>query len=109
MPFVAIIFKNLRQRIGRTAMTIAGIAVAVTAITSLWNIVWGYAESANNYYSARDVDIVVVRAGVSNRLTSSLRAELAPRLTALPGIASVDPSLTDMVSLGDAHLIGIPF
>ena len=72
----------------------------MTAITSLWNTVWGYAESANNYYSARDVDIVVVRAGVSNRLTSSLRADLAPRLAALPGVASVDASLTDMVSLG---------
>lgn len=108
MPFAAIIFKNLRQRTSRTLMTVAGLAVAVTAIMSLWNIVWGYAESSKNYYSARDVDIVVVRAGVSNRLTSSMRAELAPRLAALPGIAEVDASLTDMVSLADAHLIGIP-
>ncbi len=108
MPFAALIFKNLRQRPGRTAMTVAGLAVAVTAITSLWNIVWGYAESANNYYSTRDVDLVVVRAGVSNRLTSSLRADLAIRLAALPGIKDVDASLTDMVSIGDAHLIGIP-
>jgi putative ABC transport system permease protein len=108
MPFVEIIVKNLCQRLGRTAMTVAGIAVAVTAITSLWNIVWGYAASVDNYYATRDVDIVVVRAGISNRLTSSLYADLAPRIAALPGIAEVDASLTDMVSLGDAHLVGIP-
>ena len=53
-------------------MTVVSLAVAVTAITTLWSTVWGYAESAGNYYSARDVDIVVVRAGVANRLTSSL-------------------------------------
>jgi putative ABC transport system permease protein len=108
MPFAALIFKNLRQRPGRTAMTVAGLAVAVIAITSLWNIVWGYATSANDFFAARDVAIVVVRAGVSNRLTSSLRADLAPRLAALPGIAGVEGTLTDMVSIGDAHLIGIP-
>ena len=89
-------------------MTVAGLAVAVTAITSLWNIVWGYAASVDNYYATRDVDIVVVRAGISNRLTSSLRVDLGPRLSALPGIAEVDASLTDMVSLGNAHLVGIP-
>ncbi len=103
-----LVFKNLRQRASRTAMTVTGLAVAVAAITTLWNTVWGYAASASDYYSARDVDIVVVRAGVSNRLTSSLRADLATRLASLPGVAGVDASLTEMVSLGATHLIGIP-
>jgi putative ABC transport system permease protein len=108
MLFPEIIFKNLYQRASRTAMTVVGLAVAVTAITTLWSTVWGYAESAGNYYSARDVDIVVVRAGVANRLTSSLRGELAARLAALPGVQDVDASLTEMVSIGDARLLGIP-
>ena len=103
-----IVFKNLRQRASRTAMTVAGLAVAVTAITTLWNTVWGYAESSSKFYSTRDVDIVVVRAGVSNRLTSSLRADLAPRLAAIPGVADVDVSLTEMVSLDAINLLGIP-
>jgi putative ABC transport system permease protein len=54
------------------------------------------------------VDIVVVRAGVTNRLTSSLRADLAARLRALPGVTGVNSSLTEMVSLGDTGLVGIP-
>jgi putative ABC transport system permease protein len=103
-----VVLKNLRHRASRTALTVAGLAIAVTGIATLWNSVWGYAESSSNFYSARDVDIVVVRAGVANRLTSTLHADLAPRLAALPGVASVDASLTEMVSLGQVHLLGIP-
>ncbi len=108
MLFAEVIIKNLRHRTTRTMLTVTGLAVAVTAVTTLWNIAWGYADSAKSYYSSRGVDIVVVRAGVSNRLTSSLRADLAPRLAGLPGIVGVDGSLTEMVSLGEEHLIGIP-
>jgi putative ABC transport system permease protein len=108
MSFIDVIFKNLRQRKTRTAFTVAGLAVAVMAIASLWNIAWGYARSANAYYAGRGVDIVVVRAGVSDRLTSSLRADLATRLLSLPEIDSVDGGLTEMVSLGENSLIGIP-
>ena len=108
MLFGELILKNVRQRTGRTLMTVVGLAVAVTAIITLWSTVWGYAETAGNYYSARGVDIVVVRAGVSNRLTSSLRVDLAERLAKLPGVEAVDGSLTEMVALGKAQLIGIP-
>ena len=109
MRFQDVVLKNLCQRSGRTLMTVAGLAVAVAGITTLWNTVWAYAESSNKYYSGRNVDIVVVRTGVSNRLTSSLRSDLAPQLAALPGVASVEACFTEMVSLGAVHLIGIPF
>ena len=108
MHFYHIIARNLRQRVSRTVMTVAGLAVAVMAITTLWNTVWGYAKASGNYYASRGVDIVVVRAGVSNRLTSSLHAATSARLAAIPGVADVDASLTEMVSLGGGHLIGIP-
>lgn len=108
MYFVEIIFKNLRHRPVRTLLTVLGLAVAVMAMTSLWSIAWGYAASANDFYAKRGVDIVVVRAGVANRLTSSLQIELAPRIKEVPGVANVDVSITDMVSLGEANLIGIP-
>jgi putative ABC transport system permease protein len=108
MRFYQIVAKNLQQRMGRTALTVAGLAVAVMAITTLWNTVWGYAQASAKYYSVRGADIVVVRAGVSNRLTSSLHAEIASRLVAIPGVAAVDASLTEMVSLGAGHFIGVP-
>lgn len=108
MRFTEVIVKNLRRRLPRTLLTILGLAVAVTATTTLWNIAWGYADSAQAFYSARDVDIVVVRASVSNRLTSNLRADLATRLKRIPGVDNVDASLTEMVSVGKAIIIGIP-
>src|SRR5437868_6130289 len=108
MLFAEIIVKNLRQQWTRTVMTIIGLAVAVTATTTLWHLAWGYADSAADFYSARGVDIVVVRAGVANRLTSSLRLDLSNRLKSLNGIEDVDGSLTEMVSIGNAILVGIP-
>ena len=86
MRFFEVVFKNLRRRRTRTALTVAGLAVAVMAIAALWNIAWGYARYASDYYAARGVDIVVVRAGVSDRLTSRLRSELAQQLLAVPGV-----------------------
>jgi putative ABC transport system permease protein len=108
MWYFEIAYKNVQQRKTRTVLTAAGLAVAVTAITAIWNIAWGYAQYATSYYAARNVDVVVVRAGISDRLTSSLRSELAQRLRSLPGIKSVDGGLTEMVSLGETKLIGIP-
>jgi putative ABC transport system permease protein len=108
MRFFEVVFKNLRRRRTRTALTVAGLAVSVMAIAALWNIAWGYARFANDYYAARDVDIVVVRAGVSDRLTSRLRSDLAARLLAIPGVRAVDAGLTELVSLGESRLIGIP-
>src|SRR3954468_6835804 len=108
MLFSEVIVKNLRRRWARSALTVLGLAVAVTATTTLWNIAWGYADSAQEFYADRGVDIVVVRAGVANRLTSSLKSDLANRLRAVPGVDGVDGSLTEMVSVGKAILIGIP-
>jgi len=108
MQFSQVILKNLRRRSTRTLMTVVGLAVAVMAVSTLWSIAWGYAESASNYYATRGTDIVVVRAGISNRLTSSLRADLMQKLAEVPGVETVDGSLTEMVSLGESHLIGIP-
>src|SRR6478735_3938149 len=109
MLFFEVIVKNLRRRWARTAMTILGLAVAVTATTTLWNIAWGYAGSAKEFYRQRGVDIVVVRAGVANRLTSNLPAKIAERIKSVSGVEGVDGSLTEMVSVGKALLIGIPF
>src|SRR5436190_396716 len=108
MLFFEVIVKNLRRRCARSVLTILGLAIAVTATTTLWNIAWGYADSAKEFYADRGVDIVVVRAGVANRLTSSLRSDLGARLKRVPGVDDVDGSLTEMVSVGNAILIGIP-
>jgi putative ABC transport system permease protein len=106
--FLEVIAKNLARRKTRTTLTVAGLAAAVAATTTLLNIAWAFAGSAADSYRSRDVDLVVVRAGVAERITSSLSASLAGRLAALPEVAGVDGSLTDMVSFGQQSLVGIP-
>ncbi len=108
MVFLEVIVKNIARRKTRSVLTVAGLAAAVAATTTLLNIAWAFAGSAADSYKSRDVDIVVVRAGVAERITSSLSAPLAARLSALPEVAGVDGSLTEMVSFGEQTLVGIP-
>ena len=109
MIFLEVIVKNLTRRKTRTVLTAAGTAAAVAATTTLLNIAWAsLPSSAADAYNSRNVDIVVVRAGVAERITSSLGAPLAAQLAALPEVASVDGSLTEMVSFGEQTLVGIP-
>lgn len=108
MLFVEIIVKNLTRRKTRSVLTAAGLAAAVAATTTLLNIAWAFGGSAAESYRSRNIDIVVVRAGVAERITSSLSAPLSARLSALAEVAGVDGSLTEMVSFGEQTLVGIP-
>jgi putative ABC transport system permease protein len=108
MRFVDVIWNNLLQRKLRSILTVAGIAVAVAAAVALVSIARGYVRSSAEYYGSREIDIVVIRAGIAERLTSTLREDFADRLKAVPGVADVDGSLTEMVSFGEGDLVGIP-
>ncbi len=108
MLFVEVIAKNITRRKTRTALTAVGLAAAVAATTTLLNVAWAFSSSATDSYKSRNVDIVVVRAGVAERITSSLNATLASRLAQLPEVAGIDGSLTEMVSFGQHTLVGIP-
>ena len=108
MDFLEIILKNLLRRKSRSLLTATGLALAVAATTALLSIAWGYARSATDRYASSNVDVIVVRAGVAERITSCLSAGLADRLRALTGVAAAEGTLTEMVSLGGNSLIGVP-
>lgn len=108
MIFAEVVLKNLLARKTRAVLTILGLATGVAATISLLSIAWHFADSAAAFYHSRGVDIIVVRAGVAERINSSLRTTLAFRVRALPGVAAVDYKLTEMVSLEEGSLIGIP-
>ncbi len=108
MWFSRIIWKNLLQRRLRTVMTCAGLAIAVAAMTSLAGVARSFGRAGVDFYATRGVDIVVVRAGVAERITSTLPAEFADQIARAPGVAQVAAGLTEMVSFGDGDLVGIP-
>ena len=108
MYFLEIVLKNLVRRKSRSLLTAAGLATAAATSMLLLSVSWGYANSAINYFNSCGVDIVVVRAGVAERITSSLNSRLAERLRDLPQVSQVEGTLSEMASLGESSLIGIP-
>jgi putative ABC transport system permease protein len=108
MHFFTLIWKNVWRRKVRCALTGLGVALAVAAAVALVSFSSGFEQSSEEVYSGHGIDLVVLRSGVAERLTSSLSEEIAEQLMALPHVRAVNPSLTDMVSLGEGSLIGVP-
>ena len=108
MHFSGLIVHNLARRKVRSALTCLGVALAVATVVSLVGFSSGLEQSSEEIYQGRSIDLVVTRAGVTQRLTSNLDEQLAGRLKSVPGVREVNPSLTDIVSFGEGSLVGIP-
>ncbi len=108
MRFTTLVWHNLFRRRLRSALTSVGVGVAIMAVAALLAISRGFEESMAGAYESRGIDLVVVRAGVAERLTSSLDQRLAERLRKLPFVEEVILELRDQASLGDAALVGTP-
>ena len=108
MRFASLMLKNVLRRRLRSALTVVGITLAVATTVALVSFAQGLQQSALATYRGHGVDLVVVRAGLTERLTSNLKQSVGQRLAQLPGVAAVNPSLTDMVSFGQSSLVGVP-
>jgi putative ABC transport system permease protein len=108
MHFFEFVLKNVFRRKVRTALTTFGVAVAIAAVVSLLSITSGYERSSKEMYNNRGVDLVVVRAGVANRSTSTLDESAAKLLRALPGVGRVAPALSEKVSFEAGSLVSVP-
>lgn len=108
MRFTTFIFKNLLRRPVRSLLTSIGVALAVGAVVALLGISQGFERSFAQLLEQRGVDLMVVRAGKTERLTSSLDESIGQRLAGLPGVAVVIPGLMDVVSFPEADLISVP-
>ncbi len=91
----------------RSLLTVTGVGLAVGAVVSLVGIASGFERSFVDLYARRGVDLVVVRSGVTERLTSALTESLGERIARTPGVRSVTPVLMDVVSFEDLDLFGV--
>ncbi|MEO6811769.1 MAG: ABC transporter permease [Isosphaeraceae bacterium] len=107
MRFFTLITRNLLRRGVRSSLTVLGLAIGIAAVVALLGIAWGFEQSFLNIYKAKGIDLVVVRAGVSDRLTSNLDETLAGRLRAIQGVQQVAASLMDAVSFEEANLVSV--
>src|SRR5712671_4630103 len=107
MRFSTFIARNMLTRKARTSLTVLGLSVGIAAVMILTGIAWGFERSFMAIYQAKGIDLVVVRAGISNQLSSNLDAAIGEKLRAVEGVAEVAPSLTDTVSFEDKNLVSV--
>jgi putative ABC transport system permease protein len=108
MRFYQFILKNVFQRKSRSALTMIGVAIAVTAVVALVGIADGFQRSFRELYEKRGVDLLVVRAGTSERLSSSIPQRVGEQIKAIDGVRAVSPGLMDMASFEEANLTSVP-
>ena len=103
----SLIVKNVLHRPVRTVLTTLGLAIAIAAVTILVGISWNFERSFLAIYNSKGIDLVVVRAGSSNQLSSSLDEKMADRLRQIDGVAEVAPSLVDTVAFEEQNLVSV--
>lgn len=107
MHFTTLIAKNLLRRGVRTILTVVGLSIGIAAVVALLGIAWGFEQSFLSINEAKGIDLVVVRAGVSDKLTSNLEESLGEKLRKVPGVKEIAGSLMDAVSFEQANLVSV--
>jgi putative ABC transport system permease protein len=107
MRFTTIIFRNMLRRGVRTVLTVLGLGIGIGAVVALLGIAWGFQRSFMKLYEAKEIDLVITKAGVSDRLTSNLRESLLEKVRKVPGVKDVAGSLMDVVSFEEANLVSV--
>ncbi len=107
MRFSTFIARNMLNRKVRTGLTVLGLSVGIAAVMMLTGIAWGFERSFLSIFRAKGIDLVIVRAGISNQLSSNLDVHLADKIRGVDGVADVVPSLADTVSFEDRNLVSV--
>jgi putative ABC transport system permease protein len=88
---LGIVRVNLLRRWGRTALTGLGVAVGVATVVALLALTGGLSRSAGDLARLGRADFGVFQAGLADLTASSLPDSIAPRIEAVPGVASAAP------------------
>ena len=90
---LALIFTNLRRRIGRTVLTSFGVGVGVATIVALLSLSAGLTAAAAGLVNLGGSDVGVFQAGVADPTASLLPVSLVGRLARDSGVAAATPLL----------------
>ncbi len=107
MHFGTLIAKNLLRRPVRSLLTATGVALAVGAVIALLGMARGFEDSLLQVLQGHGVDIVVTRAGKTDRMTSVLDQRWERLIANIDGVERVAGALMDVVDFRDANLIGV--
>jgi putative ABC transport system permease protein len=107
MWFSTIVVKNSIRRPLRSALTIIAIATAIGAVVALVGIASGFERTFLDLYKGAGIDLVVVRAGARQRLSSTLDQAMGDKIRQIPSVKDVIPGLGDFISFEDVGLYGV--
>jgi putative ABC transport system permease protein len=107
MSFLTFILRNMLGRPSRTVLTVLGLGVGIAAVVMLTGISWGFERSMMVVYRERKIDVVVVRAGLSDALSSNLDESLGEQIRAIPGVEALAKSLIDAIAFEEANLVSV--
>lgn len=96
--------KNLWRRPFRSALTVVGLAVSVTAVVALVGVSESLESSFLDLYNKQGADLVVQRRGGAVQLSKGIDLAIGEKFRALPGVREVIGGLMDMVSFEDRDL-----
>jgi putative ABC transport system permease protein len=82
-------------------------AVAVTAIVTMIGVADVFEQAVAKLLETRGIDLVVTRAGVAQKVASTLNESLRDRLLQMPGVKAVEPMLVDVVSFEESNLVAV--
>jgi putative ABC transport system permease protein len=105
--FITLIAKNVLNRPVRTGLTAIGLSIAIAAVIILVGISWNFERAFLAIYRSKKIDLIVVHAGSSNQLSSSLDVGLAERLKQVEGVADVAPTLVDTIAFEEQNLASV--
>lgn len=107
MRFSTLVLRSVMRRRVRSILTVIGVAIAVGSVVALVGISYGFERSFLAIYQRQGIDLVVLRAGAAQRLTSALDERLGEKLARVPGVRSVTSGLVDMMSLPELGPVGV--
>ncbi|AMV38757.1 ABC transporter permease [Planctomyces sp. SH-PL62] len=101
------VLRNILGRPSRTILTVVGLGVGIAAVVMLTGISRGFERAMTAIYDARGIDLIVVRAGISDQLSSNLDENLGEVIREIPGVGGVARSLMDSVSFEESNLASV--
>lgn len=107
MRFSTLILKNVTRRPLRSALTVFAVGIAVGAVVALVGISTEFERSFMRLYENAGIDLIVVRAGLRQQLSSTLDQGLAEQIEKIDGVKLAVPVMIDVVSAPDVSMYGM--
>jgi putative ABC transport system permease protein len=89
VTWAGLVWKNLRRRRARTALTAAGVAIGVGLIVALLSIAAGVRQTAGDLIHVGRADFGVFQQGAADLTRSLLPERLEAKIRSEPGVAAV--------------------